>query len=231
MAIAGLSFILLAIFWKEFKLLAFDREYGTSLGFPMRKLDVLLTGLITVAIVLGLQTVGVVLMSAMIVAPGSAARQWTNRLGRMVVLAGIFGALAGVIGAMASSAVTKMPTGPSIVLAVGIFVTISLLAAPRRGLIAEALRRRHNHMKLRLDAVLTDLYELESQHNLVTPHGHTAQAIQAMSFGEGPVNRSLGELEQRGLAARFGAERWTITEKGRHRVERLVSRLGMEPDA
>ncbi len=223
--IAAVSFIVLAMLWKEFKILAFDRDYGVSLGLPMRRLDVLLTGLITVAIVLGLQTVGVVLMSAMIIAPASAARQWTNRLGRMVLLAGVFGAIAGVIGAVASSTIPRLPTGPSIVLAVGVIVIISLALAPGRGLISETLRRRKNHKKLRLDAVLTDLYELESQHTPETPHGHTAKAIQAMSFGEGEVLKNLLELESRGLVARFSTNHWAITEKGRHRVERLVQQL------
>ncbi len=230
-AIAGLAFVMLAILWKEFKILAFDRDYGISLGLPMVRLDVLLTGLITVAIVLGLQTVGVVLMSAMIIAPASAARQWTNRLGRMVLLAGAFGALAGVIGAVASSTISNLPTGPSIVLAVGVIVIISLAMAPRRGLIAEALRRRKNHKKLRLDAVLTDLYELESQHNLATPHGHTARAIQAMSFGEGEVVGSLIELESRELIERMGADHWMITEKGRQRVDRLISQLNSSAES
>ena len=72
-------------------------------GFPVRGLDVLLTTLLVIAIVIGLQTVGVVLMSAMVVAPAAAARQWTNRLGVMVFLAAIFGALAGVTGAVLSS--------------------------------------------------------------------------------------------------------------------------------
>lgn len=224
------AFALLALFWKEFKLLAFDRDYGLSLGLPLKKLDVVLTGLIVVAIVLGLQTVGVVLMSAMIVAPGAAARQWTNRLGKMVALAGLFGAISGIIGAVVSSSVEKLPTGPTIVLAVGAFVLFSLLAAPRRGLIAETLRRRHNRRKLRLNAVLTDLFELESQHALETPHGHTAQAIQAMSFGQGPVQHNLEELEQRGLVARMGSQRWTLTPRGRDRVERLVARLGHHED-
>lgn len=224
-AIASVSAAMVAIFWKEFKILAFDPDYGVSLGLPMRRLDILLTGLVTVAIVLGLQTVGVVLMSAMIVAPAAAARQWTNRLGRMVLLAGTFGAFSGVVGAMASSAIPRMPAGPSIVLAVGVVVIISLAFAPRRGLIAETMRRRRSRLRLRLDAVLTDLYELESQHTLVTPHGHTAKSIQAMSFGEGSVQSSLEELERRHLVAKMGASRWTITEKGRQRVQRLLARM------
>lgn len=224
--IGGLAFVMVAIFWKEFKLLAFDPDYGMSMGLPMRRLDVLLTGLVTVAIVLGLQTVGVVLMSAMIVAPAAAARQWCNRLGRMVLLAGAFGGLAGVIGATASSAVRHLPTGPSIVLAVGVLVLISLLLAPRRGMVAEWSRRRKNNRKLRLDAVLTDLYELESQHAESECRGHSTEAIRAMSFGEGSIRGSLAALKDHAFVSQPQPDSWMITAKGRERVERMLAQLG-----
>src|SRR5262249_26867387 len=84
------ALLLLVVFWKEFKLLCFDAAFGASLGFPMRVLDVLLTSLLVLAIVLGLQMVGVVLMSALVVAPAAAARQWTDRLGLMVCLSALF---------------------------------------------------------------------------------------------------------------------------------------------
>jgi manganese/zinc/iron transport system permease protein len=84
--LGGAALLLMGLFWKEFKLLSFDIEFGASLGFPMRALDILLTTLLVVAIVIGLQSVGVVLMSAMIVAPAAAARQWTDRLGVMVLI-------------------------------------------------------------------------------------------------------------------------------------------------
>ena len=78
------------IFWKELKLLVFDEGFAASIGFPIRTLDILLTSLLVVAIVLGLQAVGAVLMSAMLVAPAVAARQWTDRLRLMVFLACVF---------------------------------------------------------------------------------------------------------------------------------------------
>ena len=133
MVIAGLgsvALIVVALFWKEFKLLSFDREFGGSLGIGMRRVDVLLTSVLVVAIVIGLQTVGVVLMSAMIVAPAAAARQWTNRLGRMVLLAAVFGALSGVAGTLLSDELSTstrvIPTGPAIVLCAVAVVVVSL---------------------------------------------------------------------------------------------------------
>jgi len=79
--IAGVAVVTVFLFWKEFKLLAFDQQYANSLGFNIKFLDILLNTLIVIAIVIGLQAVGVVLMSALLIAPAAAARQWTNKLG------------------------------------------------------------------------------------------------------------------------------------------------------
>ncbi|MFO7167415.1 MAG: iron chelate uptake ABC transporter family permease subunit [Chloroflexota bacterium] len=136
MAAFGLpALLLLLLFWKEFKLLSFDPEYAASLGLRVRLLDVLLTSLLVIAIVIGLQTVGVVLMSALLVAPAAAARQWTDRLGTMVALSAGFGALAGISGSLISSLVPRLPTGPTIVLCVSSLVLVSLLFGARRGLV------------------------------------------------------------------------------------------------
>src|SRR5918999_1130342 len=153
-ALGALALVATALFWKEFKLLSFDPEFGASLGFAVRGLDVALTGLLVIAIVVGLQTVGVVLMSAMVVAPAAAARQWTDRLAVMVLLAAGFGALAGVSGAVVSSSAERMPAGPTIVLCAGVIVVASLFFASRRGLAWRWLRAGRDRRRLELDAVL-----------------------------------------------------------------------------
>jgi manganese/zinc/iron transport system permease protein len=111
---------LLAAFWKEFKLLTFDREFAAGQGMPVVLLDILLTGLLVLSIVIGLESVGVVLMSALVVAPAAAARQWTDRLGVMAMIAGLFGAIAGAGGTLLSHELSapgrSVPTGPTIVL-------------------------------------------------------------------------------------------------------------------
>lgn len=150
-ALGAVVLFLTGLFWKEFKLLSFDPEYLASLGYPVNALNILLTSLIVLAIVIGLQLVGVVLMSAMLVAPAVAARQWTNRLGRMVLLSGGFGALAGVAGAVISATGRGLSTGPVIVVCVSVLVVISLLIAPGRGLLWEWLQHRRNRRRFRND--------------------------------------------------------------------------------
>lgn len=148
--LGGIALIIVFILWKELKLLIFDEGFAASIGFPIRALDTLLTSLLVIAIVLGLQAVGAVLMSAMIVAPAVAARQWTNKLNLMVILAAGFGAFAGVSGTIVSSSVTDIPTGPMIILCAAFFVGISIAFAPKRGLIWNGIRQRKNRRSLKL---------------------------------------------------------------------------------
>jgi len=130
-----------ALFYKEFKLLTFDALFARSIGLPTQALSVLLTSLVVVAIVIGLQTVGVVLMAAMLIGPAVAARQWTDRLGVMVALAALFGAAAGLAGALISLSAENIPTGPVTILSLTLIVVFSLLFAPARGLVWRRLNR------------------------------------------------------------------------------------------
>ncbi len=133
--LGGGAVLLAALFWKEFKLLSFDKDFAASLGFPTRALDLLLTTLIVAAVVVGVQAVGVVLMSALLVAPPVAARMWTDRLGRVAALAAVFGATAGVFGEWLSRELGEprraVPTGPTVVIVATALVAVSLAVAPR----------------------------------------------------------------------------------------------------
>jgi manganese/zinc/iron transport system permease protein len=221
-ALGAGALLLVGVFWKEFKLLAFDREFGSTLGLPMGSVDVLLTTLLVIAIVLGLQMVGVVLMSALVVAPAAAARQWTDSLGVMALLSAAFGAAAGVVGAVVSGAAPGVPTGPTIVLAATVVVVVSLLAAPRRGVLWRELAAARRRREIRTDAVLLDLWALDRQHP-AEERGHGAAVLQAMSPRTG-VPRTLAALEARGLARRKG-EDWRITAAGRDAAAGLAAGL------
>lgn len=152
MGVCGIVLLLLVfLFWKEFKLFTFDSDFAQSIGFSPRKLNLLLSFMIVLSIIIGLQTVGVILMSAMLIAPAVAARQWTNKLWVMVLLSAIFGALSGVMGTAASSLVTKLPTGPAIVVCVSLIVIVSVLFAPGRGVLFQLYRRRKNKLLLKIE--------------------------------------------------------------------------------
>lgn len=220
--LGGIAIFAVFLFWKEFKLLSFDPEFGATIGYPIRVLDVLLTTLIVVAIVLGLQTVGVILMSAMIVAPAAAARQWTDRLGLMIMLSSLFGAVAGIVGALLSSLIARMPTGPTIVLCISFIVIVSILLAPARGLFWKWWDERKNRGNLRLEGILDDLYSLAVRH-YDPERPHSTSVLKIMNAGRGGVESGLKKLEERGLVSRVNSDEWALTRKGVLEAKRLSS--------
>ncbi|WP_373787968.1 MULTISPECIES: metal ABC transporter permease [Jeotgalibaca] len=146
--IASIFLIILVLFWKEIKVFIFDPTFAHTMGFSAVFLNGLVSLMIVVTIVIGLESVGVVLMSSLLIAPSIAARQWSDRMGVVAVLAGIFGFLSGLIGSFISSIGARIPTGPTIVLVASLFVLVSLLVAPKRGLLARFFNQRKQKNKL-----------------------------------------------------------------------------------
>lgn len=123
-------------FYKEFKIITFDRSYAKTLGIETKGFDTLLFILVVIAVVIGIRSVGVVLMSAMLVAPAAAARQFTNRFSSMLFAAMGIGALSGFLGNVFSVELgVALPTGPMIVLSASAICLFSLFFAPRRGIL------------------------------------------------------------------------------------------------
>lgn len=205
MAILGAIVLATVIlFYKELKLLSFDPGFGASLGLPMRRLEVLLTLLLVVVVVVGLQTVGVVLIVATLITPAAAARQWTDRLGAMVLLSAGIGAVAGVIGSIASASVPRLPTGPVIVLvSSGVLIT-SLLFAPRRGLLQAFLRERQVADRIRRENLLKDLYLAGERQGEFTGFVSWPLLMGMRGQTSGALDRSARPLLSAGLAERQG---------------------------
>ncbi len=157
--------VVLLAFWKQFKLITFNPEFAGANGFSVALWSGLLSALIVVAIVMGLQLAGVILMVGMLIAPGVAARQWTNRLEMMVPLAAVLGAAAGGMGAILSAIDANLPTGPMIILSVSGIVAASVLFAPRRGVIWLLVRRAKDARVFAVRTMLRDIYHYAYDHN------------------------------------------------------------------
>lgn len=207
--VSSLCLIILLLFWKEFKILLFDKEYTQTLGFNTKFIDILITSFIVLAIVLGLQTVGVVLMSAMLLAPAAAARQWTNSLAIMVFLAAIFGASAGVLGTAISATENNLSTGPVIVLVASFFVLFSFIFSPNRGLLFRQIRFFKNRDTLELQKTLAFMHGIASNHtNISHPH-----AIKILNNFQGYSKKGLRKLIDKNYVILNG-DMWSLTAEG-----------------
>ncbi len=207
--VTGACLIVLLLFWKEFKILLFDADYTKTLGFNTKFIDILITTFIVLAIVLGLQTVGVVLMSAMLLAPAAAARQWTNSLGIMVFLAAVFGAFSGVFGTAISASQNNLSTGPVIVIVAGVFVLISFIFSPSRGLLFKQIRFIKNRRDLQLHKTLAFMYHIAETHENIS-HPHT---VKILNNFQGYTKKTLQKLADKKYVT-IKDNMWSLTEEG-----------------
>lgn len=154
--IAAIALSVVLILFKELKILSFDPEFAAAQGLRPGVTSTVLAALTVGVVMMGLQTVGVVLMVSLLIAPAVAARQWTRSLWSMIALSAVFGMLSGVLGAVSSSLGDRLPTGPMIVSVASAIVIISILAAPERGILSRVQRRRDRARRMRNNLVELD---------------------------------------------------------------------------
>lgn len=140
-AAALIIIVLTALFWKELKLISFDVEYAKTLQIPVTFTLILYRSLLIMTIIIGIQSVGAILISSLLIAPAVGARQWTNKLGTMCILAGFFGMVSAIGGTIWSTSVQKLPTGPAIIVILSAIVLLSLIFAPNRGILWQYRKR------------------------------------------------------------------------------------------
>lgn len=223
--VTGICLFVLLLFWKEFKILLFDADYTKTLGFNTKFIDILITSFIVLAIVLGLQTVGVVLMSAMLLAPAAAARQWTNSLSVMILLAAFFGAFSGVFGTAISASQNNLSTGPVIVLVAAVFVAFSFIFSPSRGLLFKQIRFIKNRRDLELHKTLAFMHHIAETHEDIS-HPHT---IKLLNNFQGFTRKTLQKLVEKDFVTLNGSM-WSLTKTGFETAKNLYTKQTTEDE-
>ncbi len=134
---AGLVVVVLAVIfllYKELVVVSFDPVLAQTLRLPAERLRVVLLVLLALTIVVSLQSVGIGLVSAMLVTPAATASLLTRRLPRMMALSAALGAASSVIGLYASYYLNVV-SGAAVVLTATAFFLLAFLFAPERGVV------------------------------------------------------------------------------------------------
>jgi len=152
--------VLCALLFKEFTLLCFDEQYAGSQGWPTVVLDMVLMTLVGVVTVIGLQSVGLLLVVALLIIPPAAARFWTNRLKPMTMIAAAIGGASATGGAIISAMFPQVAAGAVIVLTAAALFALSLIFSPQSGLVRRIWERRHLVREVDRQHLLRALYEL-----------------------------------------------------------------------
>jgi manganese/zinc/iron transport system permease protein len=219
-AVGTLAAAAVVLLWPRLKLVGFDPGFAAVLGLPVARIEAALTVLTAMAIVVGLQMVGVVLMTAMLIAPAVAARAWVTRLRPMVLLAAGFGVVAGVGGAVISTLARGLATGPVVVLIATALAAVSLALAPGRGLVWRVLRDRRMAARLEGTRVLGTLQALGTAHG---DPGYRAEAGMIDAAHGTATARTLDRLAAQGMVAEVShppetTRHWVLTDRGRERA-------------
>lgn len=190
LAAAAGSLCAVVVLRKEFSLICFDPEFAHMQGWPVARIDLLMMSLLTVIAVIGLQSVGMLLVVALLIIPAAAARFWTERLGTMIILSASFGGISGYCGAAASALLPRLPAGAVIVLTAGVLFVSSFLLAPQRGLLASFYRLVRLRVRIAKDHLLRDLFEEYERRGL--PHDSSLPYSEvAKYFGRSKSIRTL----------------------------------------
>lgn len=215
--------LLIAVFllFKEFTMVAFNKEYAESIGMPVRRIELILTSLIVLAVVIGIQAVGVVLMAAILITPAAAARFWTDRLRVMFLLASIFGAFSGLAGAYISYVAPAMPTGPWIVIVISTIAFISFFFAPRRGIFSRLLKQTRIRKTINDENVLKALYQLGEESKNFYLQRSVDEITRRRQFERENLVKVLRRLRNQGYLEQTGSL-WGLTDAGKDRGQRVV---------
>jgi manganese/zinc/iron transport system permease protein len=219
--IALILIVTVILFFKELKLIAFDENFASSIGLPVYRLNLLLTSLTVLAVVTGIQAVGVVLMAAMLITPAAAARFWTNDILKMTLIAASLGALSGLAGAYVSYTAPSMPTGPWIVMIISAIALISFFIAPERGIISRMIQQRQLQRQIMDENLLKELYHLGEKDNNNFIERTLKELIEERYFPKQLLKGSLKRLSKRGFV-REQDDKWSFTAAGFEKGKRVV---------
>lgn len=218
--ICGLVLIIIPIFYQHFKIALFDAGFAKTIGLSEKLIQSLISGLIIISTAIGIQTVGIILMSALIITPASSAFFWTNNFKKSIILSGLFAAISSVLGVFISYLSPDMPTGPWIIVMLS---SIAILSAffSKKGLITKRIKAINNARKMIADNVLKTLYKLGEAQNQIE-NGRSLEEIQNFrAIAQTDLNKGLSILKNNGLVLEAGSI-WTLTEKGISEAKRII---------
>jgi manganese/iron transport system permease protein len=140
LVVAATGVVILAVVFflhKEFVAITLDREMARAMGLRVFWLDIALYVLVTLAVVISVQTIGNILVLALLITPAATARLLTDRLGVMMAVAPLVGGVSALVGLYVSWS-WDLPVGGTIVLVLTAVFLLAWLLAPRHGAVARS---------------------------------------------------------------------------------------------
>lgn len=226
-----LIILFIGIFFRQLQAINFDSKFSKALGLSTRFIEVSVAILLSLSIVIGIRSVGVVLMSGMLVMPAAAARCYTNKLSKMFILSGIIGILCGFFGnylsffipdALAEEGMIasfSLPTGPMIILVAAVICFGSLLFSPSRGVLFRYIRSVEFKNRCLLENILKYLWKNPEPN---TKGVNFVRIKDSQSLSLLRAYYLITKLQMEGYIQKDGARRINLTKDGFKRAAHII---------
>lgn len=211
---------IIPVFYQHFKIALFDPNFAHTIGLKKKHIQILISSLIIISTAIGIQTVGIVLMSALIITPASSAFFWTNNFRNSILLSGLFAVISSIIGVFISYLSPLMPTGPWIIVALSTIALSSAFFSPK-GLVTKRFKIRVNKKKMISDNVLKYMYRI-GENDDTSNKGRTFSEIQNFRSIDGKeLKTGLKILNNKNWVIKAG-DLWMLSEQGTKEAKRII---------
>tara|TARA_Y100000766_G_C18892781_1_gene599375 strand:- start:898 stop:2196 length:1299 start_codon:yes stop_codon:yes gene_type:complete len=212
--------VIIPLFYQHFKIALFDNGFAKTIGLNEKLIQSLISGLIVISTAIGIQTVGIILMSALIITPGSSAFFWTNNFKNSIIISGVFASISSVLGVFISYLSPNMPTGPWIIVMLS---TIAILSSflSKKGILIKRIKSIKNSRKMVSDNVLKIFYKLGEKENKMNGKRSINDIKNFHPIATNELNKGLRILKIKGLILKKGLT-WSLSEKGILEAKRII---------
>jgi manganese/zinc/iron transport system permease protein len=239
-SIALVLILFVLLFYHQFRLVSFDRQYAAAIGLPVRFIEFVLSSMTVLAVASGIQAVGVVLMSALLITPAAAARFWTDKLSAMLVVSALIAVVSSLSGTLISAQSAGMPTGPWIIFCLTLIALGSVFFAPGKGMIGREWKAFRTRRRILGENILKALYHLAESDGNFEKGRSEAEVLSIRSFRMEELRKGLRRLERDGYLV-LQNNHWHLSESGKSYSRRIVrfhrlwelylsTRLNLRPD-
>lgn len=215
--------LIILVFNRAFKSVCFDAIFSESIGIKRDIVMQLSSVLLALAIVIGIRSVGVVLITGMLIAPAVAAKFLTRKFSRFLALSALIGVVSSVLGNYLATTGSSnegghhyLPTGPSAVIIASLIAFISLVIAPEKGLLMKAIRRWNFQKGCILENLLKAFWRREDR------SVNFRQIADWKIADSWILHRALKKLLRQGWIKKAEDKRYCLTEDGRKKASYIV---------
>ncbi len=212
-----MSYVLisLVVFYRYLFATTFQPVIAETMGISVKVVHYYLMLLLSFAVVASLQTVGVILVVAMLITPASTALLLSDRLNRVIIIAAFVGLLSAVLGLLLAILLDTTP-GPAMALTATFLYLIAVFFSPKKGLIFSYYHRTRQRRRIQLEDTLKQALQLQER-GILSLH----QLLDRLGFNGAVLEKNIKRLASRQLIKRDG-DSLQLTEQGMQEASRLV---------